>query len=250
MKPAVLLIDLETFPMRGYFWELYETNPLWVDQPTIICCVSMKWLGGKQMTKALPDYKGYRPGARKDKKLVKEIWQYLDKADIVIGQNSISFDLKIINTAFVKHKMTPPSPYKTIDTLRTARKVFRFPSNRLDSLGDQMNEGRKMEHEGHALWKKCIDGDMKAWAKMKRYNAQDVRLLERVYERFVPWMINPPNRGMWDNGVCPKCGSNDLTRRGIARNTQGYYQKLQCRNCGSWSQSKARYKKIETLKSL
>lgn len=237
-------------PLRGYAWGVYEVNMLWVDKPTIVCCFSAKWLGGAQITQALPDYLGYRVGKENDKKLIQEIWKLLDEADIIIGQNSDNFDLKMINTEFVKHKIQPPSPYKTVDTLKTARRMFRFPSNKLDDLGDQLNEGRKLEHEGKGLWKKCIEGDMGAWDKMKRYCAQDVRLLERVYTRFIPWTKTHPNLSAWNEKVCPKCGSNQMWKRGYNRTATGFYQRYQCVMCGGWMYEKKPIESFSSLKNL
>lgn len=236
--PRVLFIDIEVFPLLIWAWGIYEVNALKLERPTILCCFSAKWLGGKQITKALPDYTGYRRGHENDKKLVKDIWKLLDEADIVIGQNLNAFDIKMINAEFVKHGMPPPSPYKTVDTLKTARKVFRFPSNKLDDLGDQLHEGRKVETGGKDLWFRCLANDPKAWKLMKRYNAFDVILLEKIYKRFLPWIPSHPMKGMTENkyGKCGRCGSKKLVSRGteIAGNKE--YRRLHCRNCGGWQQ--------------
>lgn len=247
--PKILFIDIETFPMLGWVWGVYEQNVLKVEKPTVLCCFSAKWHGGLQVTRALPDYKGYKPGKENDKPLMQEIWGLLDQADIVIAQNGDEFDIKMINTEFVKHHMTPPSPYKTVDTLKTARRMFRFPSNKLDDLGADLEEGKKLRTGGKELWFDCMEGDPKAWKRMKRYNAQDVRLLERVYQRFIPWITNHPNYGTFsERPVCPNCGANRLHRSGYKRTVTGRYLQYQCQACGRWCHEANIEKKIKTLR--
>ena len=48
--------------------------------------------------------------------------------------------------------------------------------------------GAKVKHSGFELWIDCMDGDKKAWAEMKRYQIQDVQLLDKLYEVLIPWL--------------------------------------------------------------
>ena len=234
--PKIITLDVETFPMIGAFWQLWETNPIWVDKPSIICCVSVKWYKGKQYTFALPDFKGYKVGHENPILLLRKLHAFIDEADIVLGQNHKRFDMKVINTEFLKYGLKPPSPYKMIDTLVEAKKHFRFASNKLDSMGEDLEEGRKLDHEGIKLWKRCMAGDMKAWNLMKRYNAQDVRLTERIYDRFIPWIDNHPAAKMkpkkW--GECENCKSTHLQSRGYEWGKNIKYHRIICMSCGHW----------------
>lgn len=190
--PRVLFIDIETFPLTIFSWGVYEQNALAVKEHSVICCYSAKWLNGRHITKALPDYKGYRAGKHNDKRLVAELWALLDAADVVVAQNGDAFDIKKINTRFVRYGLKPPSPYKTVDTLKVARRVFRFDSNKLDDLCAYLKIGRKLSTGGFGLWLGCMAGQRKAWARMKRYNAHDTRLLAALYARLLPWILTTP----------------------------------------------------------
>ena len=199
-------------------------------------CFSAK--NGKHITKGLPDYQGYKKGSEDDSKLVKELWHLLDRAEIVVAQNGDAFDLKKINARFAYHNLPPPSPYRTVDTLKVARRYFAFSSNKLDHLGASLGLGRKLEHEGFPLWKRCMAGDSKAWKKMKAYNKQDVLLLEKVYYRFLPWIKNHPNLDNYSDGTCcPKCGSKSLQKRGYLHTNTTKYARICCMSCGGWSRS-------------
>jgi hypothetical protein len=100
-----------------------------------------------------------------------------------------------------------------------------------------------VKHEGHELWIKCLAGDPKAWAKMKKYNVQDVRLLEELYDKLRPWISGHPNLGLYgdtEDVVCPNCAGDDLERRGFAFTNLGKFQRFRCRACGTWTRSNRR----------
>jgi hypothetical protein len=233
--PKILFIDIETFPQLAYVWGNYEQNVLAVKKHSIICAFSAKWLNGPQITKTLPDYKGYNPENWDDRKLVADLWALLDEANIATAQNGDEFDFKKINTRIAKHKLGPPSPYQTIDTLKIARKVFGFPSNKLDDLAEYLGIGRKLSTGGFSLWLGCMAGDKGAWRRMRRYNAHDVRLLHDIYLEFLPWINNHPNHALYTgkNG-CPKCGSDKLQSRGLRRNATTAVRQFQCMSCHGW----------------
>ena len=231
-------MDLETAPNLGSFFELYkEGNILWTFQHWYILCFAWKWLGEKEThIVALPDFRGYKNDKINDEKLIKELWKLFDQAEIIIAQNGDAFDIKKANARFIKWGLEPPTPYKTIDTLKIARRNFKFDSNRLDDLGDYLNIGRKIRTE-KGLWKDCMEGDLKAWKFMKEYCVNDVILLEKVYFKLRAWEKNGPNMNMVLGTIfsCPKCGSEHTNRRGYHTNKTAVYERWACLNCGSWS---------------
>lgn len=235
--PKTLFIDIETFPLVVNTWGLWQQNVINTLRWSTICACSWKWKDGKQTTKALPDYKGYKPGAVNDEKLVNELWELLDEADIVVAHNGDDFDIKKMNARFVKYGLTPPTPYKTVDTKKVAKRLFRFDSASLNNICSYLGIGKKMSTGGFELWEGCLAGDTKSWEKMKKYNAHDVRLLEEVYDRMLPWMNDHPNKGLWRPNSCPKCGSDRLQSRGLARTITRNYRRFQCMDCGGWSRS-------------
>lgn len=129
--------------------------------------------------------------------------------------------------------LPPPAPYKQLDTKKIAKKYFSFTSNKLDDLGRYLGIGQKLDTGGYGLWLGCEEGDPKAWKKMKRYNKQDVVLLEEVYLKLRPWIANHPAVDNRDN--CPKCNSANMQKRGYGFNKTSKYQRFQCMDCGGWS---------------
>src|ERR1700719_3656227 len=106
----------------------------------------------KVHTRCLADYPGYKKNTEDDKALVTDLWTIFDQADIQIGHNADKFDIKKSNARFLMHKLNPPSPYKTVDTLKIARRAFKLDSNKLDDLGYYLGLGRKLPHTGFHLW--------------------------------------------------------------------------------------------------
>ena len=240
MTPKIAFLDIETTPILGYVWDLWETNVIEVIQDSFILSFAVQWNNGPIRCYALPDYPGYTKHKRNDYKLVKDLWKVFDKADIIVGHNGDNFDIKVSKRQFSVYNFPPPAPYKTIDTLKEARKQFKFPSNKLDDLARHYKRGRKLPHEGKHTWLGCMKGDPKAWATMKRYNKHDIYLLRGVYERQKPWITNHPDLNLYDgkSNACPTCKSTKIIRQGFKYLVSRKRQQWQCKNCGRWISGK------------
>ncbi len=228
MKSKILYIDIETSPNLGYCWGYWEQNIIRFKQEYDLLCFAYKWEGEKTKVIGLDDFKGNKL------KLVMELRRLLDEAEIIIGHNLDKFDLRMANTFIVKYGLTPPSPYKTIDTLKLARNKFRFNSNRLNDLGEFFKLGTKKETGGFQLWLDCMADDKKAWRKMKAYNKNDVDLLEKIYKRLRPWITSNINITQ-QRGLCPICGSDKLQSRGWSITIKSKSKRYQCTDCGKWT---------------
>ena len=237
-----LLFDIETAPNLGYVWGMWEQNVLSVIEDWHILCFCAKWLEEKKIiAHAQPDFKGFKRDRNDDRELVLKLWKLFDDADILIAHNGDKFDIRKANARFLVHGLPPPSPYRTVDTLKVARKYFKFDSNKLDELGRYLGIGRKVVHTGFSLWRGCMEGNPKAWKQMIRYNRQDVRLLEDVYLKLRPWMASHPNVNVLseDRSNCPACGSPNIHKRGFMFTRVMKRQRYQCMNCKGWSSGRA-----------
>jgi len=237
----ILLVDIETSPNLAYIWDKYEQDAIAFEKERELLSFAYKWLGEKKVH-------SHCLGDMDSEMLVEGLYMIFDDADIIVAHNGDEFDIKMANAFFIRQGLTPPSPYKTIDTLKIARSKFRFNSNKLNDLGQYLNLGEKVETGGFKLWLKCLKGDKKAWKLMKKYNEQDVILLEKVYKKLVPWAKTTPPIDL--GFTCPKCGSTHLQQRGWNINKVYMSKRLQCRDCGSWSQSsnKIKYNKEEYVR--
>lgn len=238
-KPKVLIYDIETSPNLSYTWGKWQQDVIDFEKEWYMLCFAYKWLGEKKIrVHSLPDYATYKKDKENDFELVKELWNLFEEADIIIAHNGDKFDIKKSNAKFLEHGFRPPSNYKTVDTLKVARKHFNLNSNRLDDIGRLLKIGRKVPTTGFHLWKGCMTGDKTSWGQMVKYNKQDVNLLEQVYLELRPWMTNHPNMNLLQGTAhsCPTCGSGNCQKRGFRRTRSNTYQAYQCQDCGGWSQ--------------
>lgn len=235
-------MDIETAPNVAYVWGLFKENiPLQrlIDSGYVMCW-SAKWLGEDDV-----HFDSIHQSKPKD--MLKGIHKMLEEADAVVHYNGTSFDIPTLNKEFLLNKMNPPSTYKQIDLLQTARHRFRFASNKLDYVAQALGIGKKFKHAGFELWVRCMAKDQDAWDEMEEYNKQDVRLLEEVYKRFLPWIRNHPNVSLYtDSGdaACPACSSTDFQRRGFSFTSVGKYQRYQCNDCGHWFRDRKAQKSL------
>jgi DNA polymerase elongation subunit (family B) len=239
--PEILLFDIENCPSLGWYYDLYkEGNIVGTKSNWYMLSFAYKWLGEKTVhTHALPDFKGYKRNKEDDEALVTKLHEIMSQADIIIGHNVDRFDIRKANARFIKHGLPPVKPYKTVDTLKIAKRVGYFDSNRLDALGQYLGVGRKLPHTGFDLWRGCMSGDMKSWAIMRKYNAQDVTLLEKVYLKLRPWGPHPNvNIVNQQTNACPKCGSKMLQKRGFKYTRTSEAQQYFCLSCHAWPTGK------------
>lgn len=251
-KAKILIYDLEITPTLGWVYGQWDTNVIRVEQQPYLMSFSYRWYGTDEKTvcRALPDTQTYKLDPRNDKLLVRELWELLNEADLVIAHNANRFDNKVAAAFFLQRGLYPPSPYKTIDTLQVAKRYFRFGSNSLNNLGEILGLGQKTQDTHGSLWYDCVLGDKDAWDKMKKYNDQDVNLLEKIYEKLRPWISNHPNMARIENkpDACPKCGSHRLIRKGQRTTNVSRYFRYKCKDCKGWCSDRTAFRKDEDIK--
>jgi DNA polymerase III, epsilon subunit and related 3''-5'' exonucleases len=241
LTAKIALLDIETAPNLGYTWGKWDQNVIAFQREWYMLSFAYKWLDDTSVyARGLSDYPLYESEPTNDRELVKDLWSVYDAADIIVAHNGDAFDIKKSNAKFALHDLPPPATYKSVDTLKVARKHFKFESNKLDDLGATLGLGRKLEHSGIRLWFRCMEGDPKAWKELIEYNIQDVILLEGVYLKLRPWMANHPNLNLYggDKESCPTCQSTNTEKRGFAHQKTRVYQRHHCKACGSWWQGK------------
>lgn len=248
MKAKILLIDIETAPNIAYVWGAWKQNigqNQWVRKGHIMSFAA-KWLGQAEI------YYSESRGTN-DKYIVKQLYDLLDEADIVVAHHGDKFDLPTIIGRGVVHGFSPPSPYHTVDTRKVAYKHLRLVSNSLANLCEELDLPRKQKHgkfPGFELWLECLANNDEAWAEMKDYNIQDVISLEALYLRLLPYISNHPNVHYPEQAeevVCPKCGSHNIQWRGYWYSKAGLcYHKFQCMDCGGWGRVRCSSKDMFT----
>lgn len=229
----ILFIDIETRPSIAYTWGLWNVN-IGIDQiiePGRMICWAAKWYGSDETMFSSE----WDDGAEA---MVQKAWKLLDEADIIVHFYGSRFDIPHLNAEFLKHGLTPPSPFKQVDLKTAVSKTFRFPSNKLQFVSQVLGLEGKEEHEGFKLWSKVIDGDKDAQKRMETYNIRDTVLLEEVYEILLPWLPNHPHRHLYEGqGDCPRCGHDEVFTSGYSYTRLSKFVQYKCEACGSFFRS-------------
>jgi DNA polymerase elongation subunit (family B) len=237
MKMRVLAIDIENSPNVAHVWGLWDQNVSLSQLRESAHTISFaaRWLDSDETV----FYSVHHDG--KDA-MLRAAWDLLNEADVVMGWNSRGFDAKHLNREFIEAGILPPSPWRDLDLMLEVKKVFRFPSNKLDYVAGALGVGHKVQNRGHELWILCMAGDDEAWEEMKTYNIQDVDLLIDLYNKLQPWIKGHPAVGLYigEEYGCPNCGSTKLSRRGFSYTGASVFQRFHCSDCGAWSRAARR----------
>lgn len=250
-NPLVAVLDIETLPMVIYSWSLWdEHNGVeQIIQDSCILSWAGKYLNGSKVYSDIltPD----EAKARDTRRITQSVWDFLYKADVVIGHNYNAFDRKYINTMFLKNGL-PPLKYTVVDTLEVARRNFKFASNKMKYLNEQLGVRTKIENDGFPLWKACSEGEKHALEVMLEYNEGDVGATEDLFYKLRPYVKNL-NVALYNEETrqqCPTCGSENLQIDGWYYTPAGKWESIRCMNCGALTRSKWNEFDAEKRKSL
>ncbi len=226
MSGKILLFDVETTPNLGYCWGKWEQNIIKYVKEWELLSFAYKWLDEKSVQCfSQRDYS--------EKAITTKLRDLFAEADIIVAHNGDSFDLKKARTKFLQYNLVSPPISRSVDTKKVAKSQFAFNSNSLNDLGETLNLGKKAETGGFELWLGCMANDKAAWAKMIKYNIQDVVLLEKVYLKLRSWSPSHPNLAALKGGKgCPVCGSDKVRSNGFRATTKRLQQRWRCMDCG------------------
>jgi DNA polymerase elongation subunit (family B) len=232
MGLRVLLLDIETAPNTAFVWGLYDQDVglSQIIDTSYILCWAAKWLGQPEI-----HFERTLHQKRSSKGMLRHIHGLMECADMIVTYNGNKFDIPTLNREFLIHGIPPPAPTKLMDLYQHVKRRFRFSSNKMDHVAQELGIGKKVEHEGFSLWVKCMENDKDAWKTMEQYNRNDVVILEGIYDRILPWL---PNQGhaVRNDGqlVCPNCGGTKYQQRGFQYSQVAKYVRFQCLSCFHW----------------
>lgn len=237
--PKVLILDIETLPMEAYVWGMWNQNPSldMIKQHTTILSWSAKWMGAPADKVMYQDVRD-EENVRNDKNILEPLRSLLEEADCLITQNGVSFDVPKINYRLAVHKFKPYTKPKDIDTLKIAKKVFGFDSNKLEHMTEMFcTKFKKSKHKkfpGFSLWKGCLEGNIEAFQEMEEYNKIDVLSLEELYvDHLMPW-DDTVNFAAWSDEYkfrC-NCGNDEFIPVKDKITKKSKFAQVACSNCG------------------
>lgn len=233
MKRKRLFFDIETSFNIGIFWRSgynQTINPEDIIHERAIICVCYKWEGDDKVHYLTWDEN------QSDKKLLKKFIKVLNSADEIVAHNGDKFDIKWLRTRCLYHNLPMFPKYQSIDTLKHARSLFMFNSNKLDYIAKFLGVGSKTEHEGMGLWKKVVLAkDDVAMHKMVEYCKNDVVILEKVFDKFNSYMKANLHYGVLNGNStcsCPECSGTNIRLSKTYTTSAGTLRRsMECKNC-------------------
>lgn len=237
-QPRIGFLDIETKPIKAHVWDLWDQNigiEMIIEDWSVLSW-AFKWLGKDEIFyQDLSQNVDYT----KDELIVRGVWELLDQADVVIGQNSDKFDIKKLQAKFEEYGLGQPSYYKSIDTLKIMKKHLGLTSKKLAFATDKYNKKyKKLKHDkypGVSLWLECLKGNQDAWECMKEYNCWDVLSLEELYIDHLRKWDKSINYGVYtgEKHCCANCGSTDLSEGEYSFTKTGAFKNYRCNVCNS-----------------
>jgi len=237
-KPAVvkrLFWDIETSPNIVLSWRVGRKVNIDSDnilKERAIICIGYKWQHERRPHVLVWDKN------QNDRDMLRKFLKVANEADEMVAHNGDGFDMPWFLTRCMFHGIDTFPAYKTADTLQWARRRLYFNSNRLNYLGKYLGLGEKL-HTEFGLWKAiCLDSCPKSLARMSRYCAQDVALLERVWGRLSKTAPVKTHSAVLSGGAkwqCPACASEDVHKNKTRVTAAGTKQhQMQCNDCGRY----------------
>lgn len=231
--PKILFIDLEMCPMEGFFWQPYGDRyiaPARIKHHTSLLAWAAKWRGKK---KIYYEDQSKAKNVRNDKKIATSLHKMILQADIVVAHCLKRFDSPKSEYRFIVHGLMP-TQYEQHDTYLMAKK-FGFDYRSLDHLAFILKcKSRKYAHAkfpGDSLFDQCTLGNKEAWKEMKKYNPQDIVVLEEVYEKLLRYQTQINFSSYEGINTCT-CGCKVFRKDGFRFTKVGKYQKYRCNDCG------------------
>lgn len=240
-KATVMTLDIERLPgqFAADFWDLngFKGRRIRPDQVTAwprTICVAWRFYGAKR-TEFASEW-GDGPQA-----MLERVWHAYDTADVIYGHNVDRFDTKHLNTAWRDLGLPPPSPYKVVDTLTEARRVFGDESMQLVALTERLGIDTKTDRYDVEVARAALAGDKRMQRKLQAYNVGDVAASEALVDRLRGWIPNHPHNLMGevtDVPTCNQCWGPNLEPNGWKLAQQMRYPLFRCQDCGGQVQGR------------
>ena len=224
----ILTLDIERLPGLARIWDQKTTwvpVSTWTRLPSLLS-VSAKWYGQRSVM--------FRAAWDDPEAMIRDVWGWLDEADILYTFNGDRFDIPHLRGAFLTAGLTPPSSYKSVDLFKVARK-FGFESKSLVHLCERLGLPGKTGHYNPVLAEAAMAGDTKAQKTRRAYNNGDVKITEMCADAMRGWITGHPhvNTEAGDKLTCPNCGTDQLERNGAYIAVVQESAEYRCQNCGA-----------------
>lgn len=244
----ILILDVERVAgiTQQAWWERRDLQKRYIHHETVIreprtTIVCAKWYDSDEIIRLSEWDKGGRG------QFLKNVHALMSQADIIVGHNLDNADIPWLEGDLYfprighKHRpnLPPLPPFKTVDTLKVARRFksgIAFKS--LNALCQILEIPAKTDEYDRDRMERAVAGSEEDRERLIDYCAGDVIATQGLYDWFRPHIKNHPALFVDGRGkmtVCNRCGHETApTARRYVANVLSYSM-LKCTNCHGYS---------------
>lgn len=238
----VLILDVERISgiSRQHWWDRGDLKSRYIHYETVerhprTTIVCAKWYDSPDLIELAEWDKGGR------KRFLKAVHRVMSQADIICGHNLDAADVPwLAGDLFIEAGLDPLPPFKTIDTLKVLRKVFKSgaPFKGLDAFCQIAGIPAKTDRYDAQAMERAVAGSVEDRARLAAYCSGDVVATQALLDFLRPFLPNPPALfvpGKDRLTTCHRCGhdTEPIPRRYIANVLT--YSMRRCVECKSYS---------------
>jgi hypothetical protein len=236
--PKILVFDLEVSTKIVHTYQMWDTSiPAdRVIKDYYILAYSAKFVGEDKVYYL--DTR-YSPGC--DLHILEALSHLINQATHLCGHNLKSYDLPTLRARMIQKGVEPIPKLPILDTMRMAKKLFKFTSNKLSEVAKYLNvDTMKDDHSefpGITLFTEAMNGNMRAFECMEKYCKTDSVVTEMILTKMMPWDGDINFQAVYGQAKCT-CGSVDFIKDGYLYTKTTQNQRFKCVNCGKRYSSK------------
>jgi hypothetical protein len=243
VRNRILILDVERLDgiTLQHWWDRGDLKNRYVHYETVIrqprtTIVCAKWYDSVDVIRLAEWDKGGR------KRFLREVHRLMQQADIIVGHNVDNADIPWLKgDLHIEGGLPPLPPFKTVDTLKVLRNVFKSgaPFKSLDAFCQIVGIPAKTDrYDREAMERAVTEKSAEDRQRLTDYCAGDVIATQGLYDWCRPHIKNHP--ALFVDGkdkltVCNRCGHNTepIAKRYVANVLT--YSMRKCVSCGGHS---------------
>lgn len=242
VRNKILILDVERLPgiTKQFWWDRGDLKNRYIHyesvermpRTTLVCA---KWYFDADVIELAEWDKGGR------KRFLRNVHNLMSKADIIVGHNIDQADIPWLKgDLHVEAGLPPLPPFKTIDTLKVLRRVFKSgaPFKSLDAFCQIVGLPAKVDRYDRAAMERAVGGSVEDRERLTAYCVGDCLATQGLLEWVLPHLPNPPTLfvdGKDSMTTCHRCGhdTEPIPRRFAAAVLT--YSMRRCTECKAYS---------------
>lgn len=248
VRNRILILDVERVAgiTQQTYWDRRDLQKRYIHHESVVreprtTIVCAKWYDSPEVIRLAEWDKGGRG------RFLKRVHALMAEADILVGHNLDGADVPWLEGDFYfprighphRPQLDPLPPFKTVDTLKVARKFKTgVPFKSLNALCQIIGIPAKTDVYDREAMERAVNGSTDDRERLTEYCAGDVIATQGLYDWFRPHIKNHP--ALFVDGknkltVCNRCGhkTKPTAKRYVANVLS--YSMQKCTTCGGYS---------------